>query len=256
MAELLMNILMARSLLNPLHMSLVNVGRITMRKLLLGTALSIFALGGVSGSANATPLITGQLWEVTNAAANNATQAEVAAQGAAQVTFQASGVEFSSYGNPTNTGNPGLDYTIGSFLNSLGSASSIVVTAAGTTAGVSLTDSLNKGGGGVLIDLTGSAFFTNGDSFTVTHDDGVTFLVNGLTVLSAPGPTAPTTDTFTYTGSTGTQSFDFAYGECCGAPAVLETTLVPSTSVPEPGTLAILGTVLIGFGAMRRRWRT
>jgi hypothetical protein len=224
-----------------------------MRTLLLGTALSICALGAISGTASAVPFINGSLWEVTNAQASNATPAQVAALGNADVTFQASGVAFSSYGNLANTGNGSLDYTIGSFLNSLGVASSVTVTATGTGHGVALGDQIDKGGGGILIDLKGTASFTNGQVFDIAHDDGVTLVVNGATVLSAAGPTSPVHTLVTYTGATGNFNFDFVYGECCGPPAVFETTLVPGTPVPEPATLAILGGALAGFGMLRRR---
>jgi hypothetical protein len=49
--------------------------------------------------------------------------------------------------------------------------------------------------------------------------------IGGVTVVSQPGPTSAVTQTFTYTGPTGTFPFDLVYGECCGPPAVLAISL-------------------------------
>jgi len=86
----------------------------------------------------------------------------------------------------------------------------------------------------------------------VTHDDGLEFAVNGTDVISASGPTPPTMTTGTYTGATGNFSFEAVYGECCGAPAVFETTLVPAT-VPEPSGIVLLGTAMLGVVFLLRR---
>jgi hypothetical protein len=111
---------------------------------------------------------------------------------------------------------------------------------------------MDHANGGVMLKITGTAFFTNGQSFTVAHDDGLTITVGGSTILSDGGPTSPVTTPYTYSGPTGNQSFEIDYGECCGAPAVLETTLVPAR-VPEPASIFLLGTLLCGVGTMVRR---
>jgi hypothetical protein len=98
-------------------------------------------------------------------------------------------------------------------------------------------------------------------SFTFQHDDGMTFVVNGQTVVNAPGPTGPVVTIGTYTGGASTNApFTLIYAECCAGAAVLSTDLVgpgtapPGTGVPEPGTFLLLGSGFAGLVAARR-WR-
>jgi len=76
-------------------------------------------------------------------------------------------------------------------------------------------------------------------------------IVDGVTVVDAPGPTSPDVTTGTYTGPTGNQNFTFYYGEADTAPAVFTTTLIPS--IPEPATMLLLGFGMIAMGMFIRR---
>jgi hypothetical protein len=107
------------------------------------------------------------------------------------------------------------------------------------------------------IKVTGTA--GSPESFTITHDDGATFVVNGQTVIDAPGPTAPVVTTGSYTGgASGNAPFELIYAECCGGPAVLQVSLLAPEYAPVPDggvTLILLGGALAGLETLRRRFR-
>ncbi len=190
--------------------------------------------------------INGTVWSVPAATAASApTLGNTPGPGATeQATFTANGINFS--------GDAAGAYNLGGFLNSGGTASNITY-----MNGASASTDLNN----TEWEFTGSASFTNGQGFNVEHDDGVNLYVNGLSVLSDPGPTGPVVTPFTYSGPTGTFSFDFIYVECCGGAADFKTTLVPSgpssgSSTPEPSTgfLVIGGSLFCALLLARRHF--
>ena len=215
-----------------------------MKKLLLATALSVGALGFLLPTA-ANAAVIGAAYFVSEALAQNAVIGF--AHGAPNATFSVPNGPI----NFTNGGNANLG--LGAFLAS----SPGEITLSGTAA--DLARVLDNGTSGTILELTGSVSVINGQTFTVTHDDGLQLKIGSLLVVDKPGATSPVLTTVTYTGPTGTFAFDLVYGECCGGSAVLRTSL-PLISgggalVPEPATLAILGTAFLGSGAVRR-WRT
>lgn len=104
------------------------------------------------------------------------------------------------------------------------------------------------------IVMTGMHWMAPGlNRFYVTHDDGVYIMIPGLAfTLDSSGPTSPQTTYFNILnpGAAGFYSFTLNYAECCGAPATLITNL---GSTPEPGTLVLLGSGIVGLGGVLRR---
>jgi len=176
--------------------------------------------------------VAGSIWE-NAAGATDATPLNVPTT-TPDITFTTS--------TPINFASGSL-YTIGEFLAS-GSGSTVL------TGSSQLGNTLDN----TLFNFVGTVSVTNGETFTAGHDDGLTLVIDGITVISAPGPTAFSNTTSTYTGPTGTFAFQLVYGECCGAPGDLAISLPLQSSVsPEPSSLPLLAVGLIALGAGLKR---
>ncbi len=182
--------------------------------------------------------INGALWHVPEALSQAAVPASVPGT-SPEVTFSVTA--------PMNFNCSGC--TVGAWLASSGAFN--VVALPGVLS--SLMDNFTNG---TLVEFLGNTTVTNGQTFTATHDDGLTLIVGGVTVINAPGPTSPTLTTVTYGGPSGTFPFELVYGECCGGPAVLQMDL-PFESVPGPIAGAGIPGLIAGcfglVGLARRR---
>ena len=208
-----------------------------MMKRILAGSVAVLFLGLLSTVAQADPIVSGSVWMVAPGTASNAIPANVPLT-PADVTFLAPSDPLSF-----DSRNGVNDYNLLNFLLT-GGAFNIVEHTAGA-----LSDSTNNH----LYQFLGQVSVTNGQNFGVLHDDGLTLIIGGLTVISAPGPTPPILTNAIYTGPTGTFDFQLVYGECCGPPAALIVQLPLISQVPEPGTLLLLAIGLIGLGVSQRR---
>ena len=197
------------------------------------TALALLSIGSAHAA-----VATGKLWHVPEATTFNAVPANVPLV-APDVVFDVN--------TPFNFS--GTSVSVGNWLAS-SAAFNIVENTAGTLASL-----MDNGVVGTFLEFTGSVTVTNGQQFTVTHDDGLTLIIGGINLAFNPGPTAPITSLATYTGPSGNFPFQLVYAECCGGPAVLQVNLPFTAAVPEPSTYALMlgGLGLVGCLHRRRR---
>jgi hypothetical protein len=206
------------------------------RHLVRLAALLLLSASALTASAG---IISGRTWAVSPAAAANAIFANVPGT-TPDVTFDIDGTLF------FDSRTCGGCYSLGGFLTSVPGheAFNIVENLPGALAGTSNDH---------LYLFEGLVTVTTGQTFTVTHDDGLQLEIGSLMVIDEPGGTPPVITTRTYGGPSGTFAFRLVYGECCGAPGVLQIDLPFRSEVPEPGTLGLLGLGLAGLAALRRR---
>jgi hypothetical protein len=204
-----------------------------MRSLIVSVTMAGILGIGIVSSVQANT-VSGRLWHVPEAIAQNAIPANVPVT-TPDVTFDVN--------SPFNF--TGTNVTVGTWLGS-SSAFNIVENTAGTLA--SLMDDFTTG---TFLEFNGLVTVTNGQMFTVTHDDGLTLTIGGLDLGFSPAPTAPITSIATYTGSSGTFPFQLVYAECCQGPAVLQVDL-PFVNIPLPASAWMGLTMLCGMGAFGR----
>jgi hypothetical protein len=234
-----------------------------MKRLLLATA--VLGLSGAFGSANAVPIgaagsgaQTTDLGIWSNNTNGTATDPLNQALPSARVGLVSTGTHDPASG-PINFNLSGTSpSTIGAFL-----ASSPGFAAPGCTGGcltTNLSGNLGQFNHASLFEF--SFTVTDAGTLSVTHDDGVSLFADGGggnnptgSDLFPMGASAPTFVGPANTVHLAPGSYDLFYTSANGLPEVLQTDFVSDIHTPEPGSLVILGSALVGLGWLARRRR-
>ena len=186
------------------------------------------SLSITTGYAQAVGKLQGNLWLVPS---TNLTGAFPPPSGVPDVTFAPKHISFLSNapGSSLDVNAPHVNNSVSGFLNSADKVSRLAFSGAHNAAvgavvqaSTPIINTTDGGSGtttyGAYMELTGKVMLTAHEFITITHDDGVSLMIDGE-LISGPGsgPTNPVADGVVFAGKTGTHSFDLVHANSCGS---------------------------------------